>query len=113
VRRVFLLGCVSLVLCAVSGCGSAKDNLFKALISEMNELSDAIEKDAPEAKIAALQDKIKETSGKLDALGLSGDDKKKLIDKYKLDLTKTAERLAKVSKDKGIKVFAGAGVVAQ
>jgi len=91
VKKSLWLGVAFAVLFAV-GCGSPADNLMKDTINLMNQMADAIEK-KDEAKIKDLQKKIEENGKKLEELKLSADEKKKLEEKYKDDLTKAAAKV--------------------
>ena len=73
---------------ALSGCGANADSLMKQDIKAMNDLADAVESGAPEAKVAELKTKLEEINKKLEALKLSDEDKKKLIEQHKDELVK-------------------------
>ncbi|HMF12349.1 MAG TPA: hypothetical protein VKE94_08585 [Gemmataceae bacterium] len=93
-NRLIVVACGLLLILGVSGCGSNADSLMKEQIKLMNELADALEGGADQAKIEAINTKMKENGEKLEALKLSEADKKKLAEKYKDDMTKVGARLA-------------------
>jgi hypothetical protein len=92
---VFSVGMVFLLFGA-SGCGSSADGLVKDEIKYMNEMADAIEK-KDEAKTKELKAKLEETEKKLNELKLSDDDKKKLIEANKDELTKATQRVVEAT----------------
>jgi hypothetical protein len=91
-----------LLLFGASGCSSSPDSLIKDQISLMNDMADALEK-GDEAKAKSIAEKMKEVDKKLEALKLSEDDKKKLGEKYKDELTKAAMRMLQAQMKGGMK----------
>ena len=71
----------------------------------MNDLAEALETKAPEAKVNELKKQLEETDKKLQALKLSDDEKKKLVERHKDELTKASMRLAKAGMNKALGDF--------
>ncbi len=94
-KRLLGLGSVSLLFFALSGCSGNADGLVQEQIKDMNDLAQAIETNAPDATLKDLQQKMQDTGKKLDDLKLSDDDKKKLIEAHKDEITKASTRLVK------------------
>ena len=105
VKKSHVLGVLLLVLCGVVGCGANADSLVKEEIKTMNDLAEALENKAPEAKVTELQKKLEETNKKLEALKLSDDEKKKLGEQHKDELTKAGMRMAKAGMNKAMGEF--------
>jgi hypothetical protein len=105
VRKLLVLGSLLLVLCGVSGCGANADSLIKEQIKAMNDLAEALETKAPEAKVNEVQKKLEVTDKKLQALKLSDDEKKQLTERHKDEMTKASMRLAKAGMNKTIGDF--------
>lgn len=80
----------------LSGCGANADSLVKKQIAQMNEMADAIENDASESEIEAIDKRMKATAKELDELDLSKEKKDELKERYSEELTKAQTRLAKV-----------------
>jgi hypothetical protein len=80
------------LLVNVSGCGSSPDSIMKDSIAAMNDLADAVEK-KDEGKAKAAATKLQDLEKKLDALKLSEDDKKKLLEKHKDEAGKALTKL--------------------
>jgi TolB-like protein len=99
--KKLLLGSLFLALCAVSGCGANADSLVKEDIKAMNDLAEALETNAPEAKVKELRTRLEDTNKKLAALKLSDDDKKTLVERHKDELVKAQMRFVK-AQAKGI-----------
>jgi TolA-binding protein len=110
-RNAIFLGFALVLLVAVSGCASSPDSLVKDQIKAMNELAEAMETNAAEAKVQEIQKKIEEINKKLEDLKLSDEDKKKLLEKHKGEMEKAVIRLAKAGLNKTMgdfgKVFGG------
>lgn len=92
---VVLLGLVSLV-----GCGPDPDALMQRQIDEMNELADALESGAAQAKLDAIGQRLKETKTAAEGLDLSDEEKKRLLEKYGTAAAKATARLAQASLSK-------------
>jgi hypothetical protein len=88
-KRLVAYGFAVALAVSLTGCGGGNDpdSLTKQMISDMNELATAIEKKESADKIKSLGEKMKATGDKLDALKLSPEDKKKLEEKYKKEMT--------------------------
>src|SRR5262245_31033895 len=104
-RRSLCLAAAAALVTA--GCGGGADSLMKDMISDMNALADAVEKNESEAKVKEIQDRMQATTKKLDDLKLSDDDKKKLIEKHKAELEKAGQRMAGAMAKK---MFGGMGM---
>jgi TolA-binding protein len=102
VKTSLMSGSLVLVLFGVSGCGASADSLVKEQIQIMNETAEALENKAPDAKVTELQKKLEETNKKLEALKLSDEEKKKVIEANKDELTKATMRLMKAGMNKTI-----------
>ncbi len=101
-KKKAVLSGICLLLFAVSGCSSA-DGLMQEMINNMNDLAQGYESNAPDAKLKELQAKLDDTGKKLDALKLSDDDKKKLMEKYKDPMQKAGQRMVTAMMAKGMK----------
>jgi hypothetical protein len=66
-------------------------------ITAMNDLSAALENNAPEAKVNEAQKKMEGVLAKLAALKMSEDAKKSILERYKDDFTKAGTRLAQAT----------------
>ena len=104
-KKSFVLRSLVLVLFGVSGCGASADSLVKEQIQGMNDLAEALETKAPEAKVKELQKNLEETGKKLEALKLSDDEKKKLFEQHKEELMKATTRLAQAGMNKAFGDF--------
>jgi len=94
--RLSLTVILSISAMSMCGCGSSPgDSLMNDMIKCMNEMADAIEKKLPEDQLKSIQARMKELGDKLDALQLSAEDKKKLVEKHKDAMAKAAERMQK------------------
>lgn len=94
--RLALAIVLSISVISFCGCGSSPgDSLMNDMIKCMNEMADAIEKKLPEDKVTPIQTRMKELGEKLDALKLSEEEKKKLLEKHKDAMAKAAERMQK------------------
>jgi len=65
------------------------DDLMYNFLSEINDLSDAMEKKEPKDKVEALFQKAEATNKKMRELPLPTEDKKKLEDKHRTEIEKT------------------------
>jgi hypothetical protein len=93
-KRLLVFGLVAALFVAVPGCSkSDPDSLTKQSISDMNDLTAAIEKKESSDKIKSLAEKMKATQDKLSALKLSPEDQKKLAEKYQKELMDAAMKL--------------------
>jgi hypothetical protein len=92
VKKFLILGIACLFLVGVSGCGTPADNLMKEKISLMNQMADALEK-GDKAKAEEIDKKGKELEKKMEDLKLSDEEKKKLTEKYKDEITKAVARV--------------------
>lgn len=95
-----------LLLLGLVGCGgSSPDSLVKEQIAGMNEMADALEKNEPESKLTDIKNRLEATGKKMEALKLSDDEKKKLLEKHKDELMNATSRMfqamMKRSKDLG------------
>jgi hypothetical protein len=109
-RSVILCWCVSaccVLALAVSGCGSNGDALVKEQIQLINDLATAMESDAPQAKMDALQERGKQLNKRFEALNLSDADKKQLLQRHQADLQKAATRLTSAMMAKTAKGIGG------
>lgn len=89
----------------LAGCGSSPESLIEKQISLMNEMADAIEKDAPANDIEKIQEKLEANGKKLEELDLSTDEKAKLADKYKDEMAAAVGRMFKASMGRASKEF--------
>jgi hypothetical protein len=76
-------------------CGASAESLMQDQIQLMNQLAEAYETKAPEAKINEIKQKLQENNTKLGELKMSADDAMKLADKYKDETTKAVARYMK------------------
>ncbi len=90
---------------------SDPDALMKQMIAAVHTLASAIDKKESADKIKDLAQKLKATGDKIDALNLSADDKKKLEEKYKKEMTDALGKLfaAALSNPEGAKALEGFG----
>jgi hypothetical protein len=95
-RKYIVLAGMCLVV-GVSGCGASPDSLVKEQIAAMNDLSAALESKAPEAKVKEAQKRMEDAGKRLDALKLSEDAKKQLLERHKDELTKAGIRFLQAS----------------
>lgn len=101
VKKRLVLGSLLLLLCSSSGCSSnSADSLMTEEIKNLNELAEALETKAPEAKVNELQSKLRDTNKKIEALKLSEDEKKKLVERHRDEMAKASMRFAKASMNK-------------
>ena len=91
--------CVLLVLLVgISGCANnSPDGLMKQQIALMNEQADAMENNAPESKMTDIKTRQEANTKKLEALKLSDEEKKKVIEQNKDGIMKATQRLMAAS----------------
>jgi hypothetical protein len=82
------------LLINVSGCSSSPEDLAKKLISQMNDLAEALEKNNESAAISAAKD-MKETVEKLEEAQKKMNDEEKKQFKEKLRSMEDGEKAAK------------------
>jgi archaellum component FlaC len=66
---------------------------MKDQIKAMNDMSEALENDAPKSKLEEIGKRTKEINEKFEGLSLSDEEKKKLVEKHKDELAKATVRL--------------------
>ena len=93
-RRVLALGLIGVVLATAGGCGGP-DAQVRAVVADMNRLSDAIEKNEPEARQKELAQRVQTGMSKFDQLKLTEEQKKALFDKHADEMAAASKRLAK------------------
>ncbi len=97
-NRFVVVGFIAVVLTTVSGCGkNDPDSLTKESISQINDLASAIEKKESTDKIKSLAEKLKATQDKIQALKLSPEDQKKLMEKYQKETMEALSKLVKAA----------------
>ncbi len=92
-RKVFVLASVIVLSVTAIGCGPDPDALMKDQIKAMNDMAEALENDAPESKLEEIGKRTKEINEKIEGLSLSDEEKKKLVERHKDELTKATVRL--------------------
>ena len=100
-RLMIVCGCLSAL--AMSGCGSNPDALVKEQIQAVNELSTALENNAPQAKVDELQDRVNSLNKKFDALNLPVAEKRQLMERHQAELAPATARLQKAMMAKAMK----------
>jgi hypothetical protein len=104
VRKLVILGTLLLLPGSLSGCGGANaDNLLKQEIEAMNSLAEALERNAPEAKVAECEQKLEDIDRRLEAIKLSMEESDKLFERHKEELTTAFYRLKKAGMSRTIK----------
>jgi predicted Holliday junction resolvase-like endonuclease len=93
VRKTLYVGAMIALVFTMNGCGSNADGLMSDMIRCMNDMADAMEKKAPEEKLTEIKTRMENIGKKLDALKLSEDEKKKLLEKHKDAMEKAAKRI--------------------
>ncbi len=78
----------------ILGCAESSDELFEQQITQMNELAEAIETGADEAKMKEIEDAFKATKEKFDALAVSVEEQSRLAKDHG-DFKKAMDRLTK------------------
>lgn len=96
-KRLVALGVVGVVLLSATGCGGP-DAVMREFIANLNAYADTLEKKESREKRQAAQERIKTTAEKLDKLKLSQEERDRLFDKHKADLTKAMERVEAAQK---------------
>src|SRR5205814_2388141 len=96
-KRLVAFVLVGFVLSTVSGCGSKAENSIKDMISQMNDMSAALEKKESPDKIKAIGEKMKNTAQQLKDLKLPKEEEEKLQKKYEADMKAALERLMKAA----------------
>lgn len=100
----FTAGAVVL-LCGLNGCGSkTDDSLVKDNIRLTNDLAEAIETDAPQAKVTELQKNLAENATKLRDLKLEPSEWAKFTEKHRDEWGKANKRLQNAFTKKGLAV---------
>jgi hypothetical protein len=94
-KRFVAFGFVAVLMVSAPGCGGGADSLIKESISDMNDLSAALEKKESPEKIKAAAAKLKATTEKLKDLKLPKEEEEKLQKKYETDVKAAAERMMK------------------
>ena len=84
---------VLVALAALGGCSKNADSLTQKHIDQMNELADAIEAKADQAKIEEISKRMNETAEAIKDLDLSEAERKKLAEKYGAEMKKATARL--------------------
>jgi peptidoglycan hydrolase CwlO-like protein len=92
-KKVLVFASLLVFFVSLNGCGSSPESLVQDQIKAMNDMADALEKNAPEAKLTELKNRADEIGKKLEKLNLSEDEKKKLFEKHKDEITKAGQRL--------------------
>jgi hypothetical protein len=90
-HAILLVGCLLLAL-ILAGCGSSGESAIREQIHLMNELADALEAGAPQAKLDEISKKMADNGKKLEAL--SEDERKKLVEKHSEERANASMRLA-------------------
>ena len=88
------------VLVSAIGCSPSADSLVQRQIGELNELADALEGGADQAKLDAIGERMKETKTALDNLDIPAAEKKRLAEKYAKPASEALARVAKASMSK-------------
>ncbi len=88
---------LAVFLVSLCGCGASGDALAKQQIAELNELADAFESGAEEAKIDEISERMEKTGKAFDELGLSDAQKKELDEKYATEMIKAQARIKKAA----------------
>ena len=92
-KRFAPLCVLFLLLVGVSGCAkNSADSLMKQQIALTNEMADVLESDAPESAMAPLKTRQEELKKKTDALKLSEEEKKKVMEQNKEPFEKANKR---------------------
>jgi hypothetical protein len=93
-KKAALFTAVSLLLCTLSGCGSSgSDGLIQQQIQVMNEMADALENKAGEAKMKELEGRLESIGTKLKEIKLSKEEQEALMNKHKEALMKATQRM--------------------
>ncbi len=87
-------------LVPLSGCGPSADTLMQQQIDQLNELADAIESGADQAKLDEIGQRMKQTKSTIDGLNLSDAQKKRLAEEYGEATVKATARLARANMTK-------------
>src|ERR1700722_3689346 len=97
-NRLCVLGFVTALLVVVPGCSSNDpDSLMKERISLTNDLASAIEKKESADKIKSIAEKLKASTEKFASIKMSGEESKKLMEKYQNELMESGLKLAKAA----------------
>lgn len=80
-RKILDLACCCLLIPTLCGCGSNPDQLVKEHVTILNEWADALEKDAPQSKLAEIQDRSNAINERFERLNLSTAGKRQLAEK--------------------------------
>ena len=90
VSQLFLL----VGILTVTGCAdNSADGLMKQSIAEMNKIADGLEAGKTEADMKASTDRAKAIVEKLDALGLSDEEKEKLLERHAEGMQEAEKRM--------------------
>jgi hypothetical protein len=93
-KRSLVFGFVALILIPATGCkGDDPESLVKQSISDMNALSDALEKKESPEKLKAAAEKLKATMQKLKDKKVPKEEDERLKQKYEKELTEAAMRM--------------------
>ncbi len=93
--KVLCCSILAVFLVSLCGCGASGDALAKQRIADLNELADAFESGAEEAKIDEISERMEKTGKAFDELGLSDAQKKELDEKYATEMIKALARVTK------------------
>jgi hypothetical protein len=96
VKKLIVFAGMVVLVCGVIGCGRNADSLIKEEIKNMNAMADAMEK-KDDAKLKDCQTKLEETNKKLQALKLSDQEKKQLLERHQDELQKATMRVVQAS----------------
>lgn len=94
---------VLVALAALGGCSKSGDSLTQQHIDQMNELADALEAKADQAKLDEISKRMKETAEAIKDLDLSDAQREKLAEKYGAEMGKATARLMKAMGGKMMK----------
>jgi hypothetical protein len=94
-KRLTLLLVLTMPLLAAPGCSNSPDCLLERLISQMNDLSTAIDEHDSFERIKSRAEKVKTTMDRVNALKLADEEKTRLHDAYKNELEEAKDKLLK------------------
>lgn len=91
--RMLSVVCLVVVSLSFAGCGSSEDALVENQIRDMNAMADALESDASQQEIAAIEARMKENEKALEALDLSKEQQEALMEKHQDEIEKASKRM--------------------